>query len=113
MEMTVENIKNPELVANRLDALKTLTKLLLYEVESLAEVSPSIKLSEHNGAINLNDQVQRFEMKLISDAMLSAKGNQRKAAKMLGMKTTTLHAKLKRYEIDSIGLTTQKAFEAF
>ncbi len=117
MEMTLENFNNPDLVANRLEALKTLTKLLMYEVESLAEVSPSTKLSEQNEAINLNDQVQRFEIKLISNAMLSAKGNQRRAAKMLGMKTTTLHAKLKRYEIDSVGLishfspnTSQESF---
>jgi hypothetical protein len=41
MELTLENLKSPNLVGNRIEALKTLTKLLLHEVESLEEIAPS------------------------------------------------------------------------
>jgi DNA-binding NtrC family response regulator len=86
-------------VANRIEALKALTKLLLHEVESLAEISPTKNHQTIDESINLNDKVERYEMNLICNALLSSNGNQRKAAAMLGMKTSTLHAKIKRYEI--------------
>lgn len=104
MELILENLKINNPVANRIEALKTLTRLLLREVESLAEISPARKHQATNETINLTDQVQRYEVNLICEALVSVNGNQRKAAKMLGMKTTTLHAKIKRYEIDSFSL---------
>jgi DNA-binding NtrC family response regulator len=107
MEMILENLSNQNSVANRLQALKNLAKLLLYEVESLAEVSPSKSDQTVDFAIVLNAEVQRYEINLICNALVSAKGNQRRAASLLGMKTTTLHAKLKRYEIDTFNLSGQ------
>ncbi len=110
MELILENINRKSPLANRIEALKTLTKLLLHEVESLAEVSPINVATEKESKINLNDQVERYEINLICDALLTANGNQRKAAEILGMKTTTLHAKIKRYEIDSFNLIGQFSF---
>jgi transcriptional regulator with GAF, ATPase, and Fis domain len=92
-------------VSNRIEALKTLSKLLLHEVESLSEISPTKHLDTTD--INLSQKVQQYEVELICNAMLVAKGNQRQAAKMLGMKTTTLHAKIRRYEIDSLSVAGQ------
>ena len=107
MELILENLKTRDQAANRLEALKTLTKLLLHEIESLAEISPSKSTQANEKAINLNDSVQRYEATLICNALLETHGNQRKAAKNLGMKTSTLHAKIRRYEIDSLNLFGQ------
>ena len=107
MEFILENLQNPNLVGNRIEALKTLTKLLLHEVESLEEIAPSKNMSNADAVINLNDQVQRYEVTLICKALLEAQGNQSKAAKKLGMKCSTLHAKIRRYEIDSLNLFGQ------
>ncbi len=76
MELILENFKGQNPVAGRIEALKTLTKLLLYEVESLAEISPAKTNQTPNETINLNDQVQRYEIDLICKALVSVKGNQ-------------------------------------
>lgn len=102
--MILENFSNQNTVANRLEALKTLTKLLLHEVESLAETAPAQNQQPKKSSISLNDEVQRYEINLICNALIEAQGNQRKAAKKLGMKNSTLHAKIRRYEIDSLNL---------
>ena len=107
MESILENLKSSNPVGNRIEALKTLTKLLLHEVESLEEIAPSKNILNAGAVINLNDQVQRYEVTLICKALLEAQGNQSKAAKKLGVKNTTLHAKIRRYEIDSLNFFGQ------
>ncbi len=107
MELTLENLKSPNLVGNRIEALKTLTKLLLREVESLEEVTPSKNTPNAEAVISLNDKIQRYEINLICHALLESHGNQSKAAKKLGMKNSTLHAKIRRHEIDSLNITGQ------
>ena len=107
MELTLENLKSSNVVGNRIEALKTLTKLLLHEVESLEEIAPSKNTPNAEAFISLNDKVQHYEINLICNALLESHGNQRKAAKMLGMKGSTLHAKIRRYEIDSLNLFGQ------
>jgi transcriptional regulator with GAF, ATPase, and Fis domain len=44
--------------------------------------------------------VRRFERNLICNALVRAGGRQRRAAKLLGLKVTTLNAKIKRHGID-------------
>lgn len=107
MEFILENLKANNQAASRIEALKTLTKLLLHEIESLAEISPSKGDLPKEKVTNLNDTVQRYEVTLICNALLESRGNQSKAAKRLGMKTSTLHAKIRRYEIDSLNLFGQ------
>lgn len=51
--------------------------------------------------INLRDEVRRFEAELIRRALAHTGGHQRRAARLLGIKTTTLHAKIKRYRLGS------------
>jgi hypothetical protein len=43
MELSLKNLKNRNPVGNRIEALKTLTKLLLHEVESLEEITCQAK----------------------------------------------------------------------
>lgn len=103
MELILENLKSHNPVANRIEALKALAKLLLHEVETLSEISVNSQPAETG--LNLTEKIQHYEAVLICNALFATNGNQRKAAKMLGMKNSTLHAKIKRYEIDSLSVS--------
>jgi DNA-binding NtrC family response regulator len=79
----------------KLKTLRELTLALLQEVDSLKgntsfESRPSIEFA---------DEVRRFETDLIRWALLRTGGHQRRAARMLNLKVTTLNAKIKRYGI--------------
>lgn len=50
--------------------------------------------------INLNEEIERIEKSLICAALRQAHGVQYKAAKLLGLKPTTLNMKLSRFGID-------------
>ena len=86
-------------VESIIEALKSLAILLLREVESLGNSSNGV--GNKKGEIILSDELVKIEIDFIRDALLRAKGNQRRAAKLLGTKVTTLNAKIKRYEIES------------
>src|SRR6266436_9607494 len=88
---------------NRLDALKDVALTLLEAVDSLR----CAEQSRHH-SVRLHDEVQRFETDLIRTALERTGGNQARAARLLGVKHTTLNAKIKRYQIHSNGY----AFEA-
>jgi len=55
MELTLQNLKSPNQVGNRIEALKTLTKLLFPEVESLEETAFSKNTPNAEAVINLQD----------------------------------------------------------
>jgi transcriptional regulator with GAF, ATPase, and Fis domain len=50
--------------------------------------------------LGLQEEVQRYEIELIRAALQRTRGNQRKAAKLLDVKVTTLNCKIKRYGIE-------------
>ena len=85
---------------NRLDALKNVALTLLDAVDSLRSDQP---LRDH--CVTLQGEVQRFETDLIRIALERTGGNQARAARLLGVKHTTLNAKIKRYRIRSDGYT--------
>jgi DNA-binding protein Fis len=75
----------------RLKLLKVLTLTLLRELEGVGvEAARSEKF-------DLQSEVQHFEAELIRSALIMTGGRQRRAAKLLGMKVTTLHSKIRRY----------------
>jgi DNA-binding NtrC family response regulator len=78
--------------------LKSLARTLLVELDCLEMNQPH----EIESGFNFNDEVQRFEVGLIRRALLRTGGNQRRAARLLGLIPTTLYEKIKRYGI-SIG----------
>ena len=99
-----------EIVLNsRLDALREIALSLLTELETLGRAATAA-----NGRIRLDDEVKRFEIGLIRAALDKAHGNQSRASRILGIKKTTLNAKIKRYQIQPTGsdfdgpLLTQK-----
>src|SRR6266852_5329144 len=79
---------------NRLDALRDVAATVLEAVDSLRTAQPSCHQN-----IRLQAEVQRFETELIRTALERTGGNQARAARLLGVKHTTLNAKIKRYQI--------------
>jgi two-component system response regulator PilR (NtrC family) len=51
--------------------------------------------------LNLSEEVERFEKSLLCAALKQCQGRQVKAAELLGIRPTTLSAKLLRYDIDA------------
>ena len=88
-----------EIVLNsRLDALREIALSLLTELETLGRAATAT-----TGRIRLDDEVKRFEIDLIRAALDKAHGNQSRASRILGIKKTTLNAKIKRYQIQPVG----------
>ena len=84
---------------NRIETLRELALTLLEKLESLQSARPG----RGEGSVKLCDEVQRFEIDLIRSALDRTGGNQVRAARLLGVKPTTLNAKLKRYKISFNG----------
>ena len=91
--------------ASRLEKIKSMASALLREAETLdhenalAEASAAVENLNGRSGVNFFDEVRRFEMQLISRALELNNGNQARAARMLGLGTTTLNYKIKSYEM--------------
>lgn len=89
----------------RLKKMREMASALLEEASTLehegelAATSATIHSLSRNGAIDFFEEVKRFEVRLIKRALDLAGGNQAKAAKLLGLGTTTLNYKIKSYEL--------------
>ena len=90
---TVEQTPPASNVDARLNTLRETVLQLLEEVESLAISKP---VDIKNGA-RFSDEVRQFEVSLIRTALGRTSGSQTRAARLLGLKPTTLNAKIKRY----------------
>lgn len=90
-----ESAPNETTVDVRLNTLRETVLQLLDEVESLAISRP---VDIKRGA-RFSDEVRQFEVSLIRTALGRTSGSQTRAAKLLGLKPTTLNAKIKRYGI--------------
>lgn len=89
------NLLREETLDSRLSSLREVALTLLQAVESLKGVGqPRAECK-----LRLQDEVQRFEADLIRAALIRTGGNQAGAARLLGVKHTTLNAKIKRHRI--------------
>jgi DNA-binding NtrC family response regulator len=52
-----------------------------------------------SGQINFYEEIKKFEISLISQALEKTGGNQSQAARLLGLNTTTLNSKIQLYQI--------------
>src|ERR1041384_6007693 len=84
-----------ELARHNLDNLREAAQTVLKEVESLASQQP-----QPERKLGLQEEVQRYETELIRSALERTRGNQRRAAKLLRVKVTTLNCKIKRLGIE-------------
>ena len=80
-----------------------LKKVLLAFVEDIDALGLDDLIDIQNG-ISLPDEVRRFETSLIRYALDRTNGHQTRAARLLGLKTTTLNAKVKHYGLQGYGL---------
>lgn len=66
--------------------------------------------SDPGGRVEFYEEVSRFEAGLIRRALAQTRGNQKKAAELLGVNHTTLHTMMKRYQIDPAVFKQQSDF---
>ena len=92
---STEHASSSSSVDARLNTLRETVLQLLDEVESLAISRP---VDVKRGA-RFSDEVRQFEVSLIRTALGRTSGSQTRAARLLGLKPTTLNAKIKRYGI--------------
>jgi len=90
--------------------LLELTRQILQEVSDLALVTgdavggvESLSFSE---GVDFYQEVEKFEIRLIVSVLQRTHGNQRQAAKFLGLKATTLNTKIKQYCIRPMSFET-------
>ena len=89
----------------RLENIKEMAGALLEEAESLdhenalAEASATAANLDLKSGETFFEEVRRFEMRLIGRALEVTGGNQARAARLLGLGTTTLNYKIKSYEM--------------
>jgi hypothetical protein len=79
----------------RIISLKILAVALMSRIESLDSGFGAHQADQ----LNLQCEVNRFEAELIRKALIETSGRQRPAAKLLGVKVSTLHTKIKRHGI--------------
>lgn len=84
------------------EALKDLSKSLSAALEALEtlEILGVDRPVDVRGGVNFYDEVSRFEINLIQQALKCAGGHQSHAATLLGLNPTTLNSKIKAYKID-------------
>jgi DNA-binding protein Fis len=80
---------------SNIEGLKNIVSALWKEVEALGNLQP---LDIRTG-IDFYNEVRRYEIHLIRRALDHTGGNQKRAAKLLGIKVTTLNTIIHRYSI--------------
>ena len=70
-------------------------------MNELELLSNSNQTDNNEGCSSLREEVRRFEVELITSALFRTHGNQKKAAKLLGVNNTTLNSKMKRYRMST------------
>jgi DNA-binding NtrC family response regulator len=78
------------------EVIKSIARVLEFKANNLSGV---VDFDGQRG-VNFYDEVMKFEIELINQAITQANGNQRAAARMLGLKTTTLYSKVKLYKLN-------------
>jgi transcriptional regulator with GAF, ATPase, and Fis domain len=92
---------------DRIQHVVDLADALLTEAESLArdkafsDEATKLRPVDILGGIDFYNEVQRFETHLIKMALNETGGNQAKAARLLGIKATTLNSKIKLFNIQT------------
>jgi DNA-binding protein Fis len=91
--------------SERLEKIREMAQALIEETASLdrentlAETSTAATKLDIKSGIDFFEEVRRFETKLITMALKYSGGNQARAARLLGLGTTTLNYKIKAYEL--------------
>lgn len=92
----------PELNLHLPDKFRTLVELtlsLLREIEWLKDIQ-ELHARGPRQRLSLKNELCRFEIEMIRKALIQTGGHQARAARLLGVKVSTLHEKIKRYGIE-------------
>jgi transcriptional regulator with GAF, ATPase, and Fis domain len=99
----VDSLPTPYNLESTIERFLDLARSMVAEGESLMLDDAFVKTLSRSGSvateINFYDEVARFEISLIKLALERTKGNQARASRLLRLKPTTLHAKIKQYGI--------------
>ncbi len=79
--------------------------VLLLEA-TLSGVRRRFSGSDFSKGVDFYAEVTRFETDLIKLALAQSHGNQSQAARLLGLKPTTLNAKIKQYGISNMSINS-------
>ena len=91
---------------SRIRRLVDLASSLMREAQVLArdkafvDESANLKSLDLSSGIDFYSEVERFETALIKLALEQSQGNQARAARLLGLRATTLNSKIKLYGIE-------------
>ncbi|MBA4124126.1 MAG: hypothetical protein H0X72_16920 [Acidobacteria bacterium] len=107
----VENASLTLLKKNSLEALETLSLLVMREIGVLKVAQANFNFEDESQKISFEDVVQNFEIGLIRNALVQSNGSQTRAAELLGLKLTTLNQKIKRYGI-KLGLYSEQELQS-
>ncbi len=119
MTRRIQLKKTGKEIGERIDFLREVTEALLDEVKELTPLKnnedevrslTTLKNIKSGSAIDLDEEVMKFEVFLIERALEKTGGSQKQAALLLKLKNTTLNAKIKRYEICLKDLYKKSAF---
>ncbi len=77
------------------ESMKVILLALLDRIDALESEMDE----DQADALDLRDEVNQFEVALIRAALASTKGRQRRAARVLGVKVSTLNAKIRRHHV--------------
>lgn len=91
-----DGARNTQIESAKSEVLKTVAYTLLRQVYGVTEPQ---KLDVQRG-IDFYDEVRRFEVSLIKQALFYTNGKQTAAASLLNLNATTLHSKIKFYGIE-------------
>ncbi len=98
----LENLVERAVVFSR---TKIITRESLPPFLLARDVPPEGWLGSAEESLDLREQTQGFQRKIILTALKKTKGVQKQAAKLLGVKPTTLNEMIKRLQVDSEGGT--------
>lgn len=84
----------------QIESIKSITCLLLRKIEALENNSTEVSFDALTKGSNLYEVITSFEKNLIKHALRETNWSQKRAAQILGVKVTTLNAKIKRYDIN-------------
>ena len=91
----------------RIQQLVQLAKALTSEIESLRTELSTVQrrpkqIDFDKDGIDFYQEIELYEIDLIESALHLCNGNQSQAAKLLQMKPTTLHTKIKHYGLNPV-----------
>jgi DNA-binding NtrC family response regulator len=100
-EGTDDELNNAEGASSESENLKIeVLRVISRALESKADNPTGILDFDHRKGVDFYQEVTKFEVELIRQALVYTKNNQRAAARLLGLKTTTLNSKVKTYNLD-------------